>query len=351
MPQSSTPGVELTGLAQSENYIVNIVTVDHCLRQTPPPPTPFKFRLDDNQPPSAPILGTPTTDGHDVFLSWTPSTDNVAVDDYKVYPGTTLVGRTPGTTFEDSNLPDATTFNYFIVATDTAGNPSSHSTVISATTKDMTPPTAPGGFTGRPNVGSTFTLTWNAASDNVKVTGYRVTRTGTGTAMTTNVTGTSYIDRNVPAGSYTWSVQAYDAAGLLSSPRTCTGISNGTPKATAASQLRVIKSKGVLAVKVGRKSGQRVVLVFKLKQPFARAVLHLHVISGKAKVRVSLPAGSGRNTPGKRLGQKTSKKGVLKIKIGPMKAQTLRLVITAQGGLVTIAGPGGADAPTIMNAS
>ncbi len=188
VPQSSTPGVELTGLAQSENYIVNVVSVDHCLRQSAAPPTPFKFRLDDNQPPSAPILNPPTTDGHDVFLSWTPSTDNVAVDDYKVFRGTTLVGRTPGTTFEDSNLPDATPYSYYVVATDTAGNASPRSTVISATTKDMTPPTAPGGFTGRPNVGSTFTLTWNAASDNVKVTGYRVTRTGTGTAMTTNVT-------------------------------------------------------------------------------------------------------------------------------------------------------------------
>ena len=34
-----------------------------------------------------------------------------------------------------------------------------------------------------------------------------------------------------------------------------------------------------------------------------------------------------------------------------MKVQTLRLVITAQGGLVTIAGMGGAKAPTIVNGS
>ena len=224
VPQSSMPGVELTGLAQSENYTVNVVTVDHCLRQSPPPPTPFKFRLDDNQAPSAPILGTPTSDGHDVFLSWTPSSDNVAVDDYKIYRGSTLVGRTPGTTFVDSNLPDATPFTYYVVATDTAGNPSARSTVVSSTTKDMTPPSAPGGFTGHPNIGSTFTLTWNAATDNVKVAGYRVSRAptvgGGGTVLNNVTTGLSYVDKNVPAGSYTWSVQAYDAAGNFSTVRT-----------------------------------------------------------------------------------------------------------------------------------
>ena len=358
VPQSSTPGVELTGLAQSENYTVNVVTVDHCLRQSAPPPTPFKFRLDDNQPPSQPVLGTPTTDGHDVFLSWTPSTDNVAVDDYKVYRGSTLVGRTPGTTFVDSNLPDATAFNYYVVATDTAGNPSLRSTVVSAMTKDMTPPSAPGGFIGHPNVGSTFTLTWNAATDNVKVAGYRVTRTvgngssgSNGTVIFNVTSGTSYIDKNVPAGSYTWSVQAYDAAGNFSVSRQWSGTSNGSPKATAASVLKVIKSKGVLRVKVGGKSGQRLLLSFRLMQPFTHAFLHLRVLGGKAKVRVSLPAGSGRNTPGKRLGERPAKKGVLKIPLGTMKIQTLRLVITAQGGLVTIAGMGGAKAPTIVNGS
>jgi hypothetical protein len=352
VPQSSTPGVELTGLAQSENYTVNVVTVDHCLRQSAPPPTPFKFRLDDNQPPSAPILGTPTSDGHDVFLSWTPSSDNVAVDDYKIYRGSTLVGRTPGTTFVDSNLPDATPFNYYVVATDTAGNPSARSTVVSTTTKDMTPPSFPGSVTGHPNGGGSVTLTWNAASDNVKVAGYRVTRTTGNLTVITNVASvTSYTDKTVPAGLNTWSVQAYDAAGNYSGARSWSGSFIGSPKATAASQLKVIKSKGVLAVKVGRKSGQRLELTFKLAQPFARAVLHLRVLSGKAKVRVSLPAGSGRNTPGRSLGQKTSKRGVLKISIGTMKAGTLRLVITTQGGLVTIAGPGGASAPTIMNRS
>jgi Fibronectin type III domain len=348
VPQSSTPGIELKGLAQSEGYVVNVVAVDHCNRHGPSPTTPFVFRLDDNQPPSAPVMNTPTSDGHDVFLSWAPSTDNVAVDDYKIYRGTTLVGRTPGTTFEDSNLPDATTFNYYVVATDTAGNPSPRSTVSMATTKDMTPPTAPG--TPQASVsGGTVTLRWTAASDNVRVAGYRVTLD---TTVVANVTsGTTYVAKNVAPGNHTWYVQAFDAAGNISSVRSTTAISNGSPKATAASALKVVKSKGVIAVRVGGTSGARIVLSFKLKQSFTRAVLHLRVLSGKAKVRVSLPSGSGRTTAGKRLGERAAKKGVLKVPIGAQKGGTLRLVVTALGGLVKIAGKGGAKAPTIMNVS
>jgi hypothetical protein len=348
VPQSSAPGVTLTGLSGSENYVVNVVTVDHCQRSSPPPVAPFKFRVADSDPPSAPVLASPTADGHDVFLSWTASSDNVAVDDYKVYRGTTLVGRTPGTTFEDSNLPDATAFNYYVVATDTAGNPSARSAVVSVTTKDMSPPTAPSGL-GLTVSGGAVTLKWSPSTDNVKVAGYRVSRDG---ALIANVTsGTSYLDKTASAEAHQWTVQAYDAVGNVSRGTTIGATTNGTPKATAASRLKVVKSKGVLQVRVGGKSGTRIVLSFDLQQSFSRAVLHLRVLSGKAKVRISLPAGSGRTTAGKRLGQRAAKKGILKIPIGTQKAGTLRLVVTAQGGLVTIAGKGGAKAPTIMSAS
>ncbi len=177
----------------------------------------------------------------------------------------------------------------------------------------MTPPSFPGSVTGHPSGGS-VTLTWNAATDNVKVAGYRVQPQRHAHRQRTS--GTSFTDKNVPAGTYTWSVQAYDAAGNYSGERMYIGTSNGSPKATAASRLKVVKSKGVLAVRVGGKSGQRLVLLFKLTQPFSRAVLHLRVLGGKAKVRVSLPAGSGRTTAGKRLGERPARKGVLKIPIG-----------------------------------
>ena len=77
---------------------------------------------------------------------------------------------------------------------------------------DTTPPSAPGALTAS-GVGQTqLTLNWGAASDNVAVTGYRVTRNGT--ALPGTVTGLSFTDTGLtPGTSYSYTVQALDAAG------------------------------------------------------------------------------------------------------------------------------------------
>jgi hypothetical protein len=126
---------------------------------------------------------------------------------------------------------------------------------------------------------------------------------------------------------------------------------------TKASHVTVVKSKGTKVFVVGGSSGARIVLLFQLKQPFARAVVRLQVlkagVTGKAvpKVRVSLPAGSGRTTPGKRLGERIAKKGTISIPVGHMKAGPLRLVVTATGGTLTLSGSGSTHAPMIVSGS
>jgi chitinase len=63
---------------------------------------------------------------------------------------------------------------------------------------------------------SQVALAWNAATDNVKVTGYRVFRNGVRIA---DVTNTSYKDTAVTTGAtYTYTVAALDAAGNVSTP-------------------------------------------------------------------------------------------------------------------------------------
>jgi hypothetical protein len=132
--------------------------------------------------------------------------------------------------------------------------------------------------------------------------------------------------------------------------RTASATTNGPgPTATKASALTLVHAKGVMRVRIGGKTGARMVLAFKLGQQFAPAVLRLQVLSGKATLRVSLPSGTGRTTPGKRLGQKAAKKGTVLIPIGVMHPQTLRVVLTTtKGGLVTLAGPKGSKAPMIV---
>ncbi len=83
---------------------------------------------------------------------------------------------------------------------------------------DTTKPSIPGGLTATASVGQ-VALNWNASTDNVGVTGYRIYRGGTqiGTVGTT----TSYTDTSVAANTaYSYTVRAEDAAGNLSDPST-----------------------------------------------------------------------------------------------------------------------------------
>ena len=59
-----------------------------------------------------------------VSLSWSASTDNVAVTGYDVYRGGTLMGRTSSTsaTYTDSTVAPSTSYVYTVDAVDGAGN-------------------------------------------------------------------------------------------------------------------------------------------------------------------------------------------------------------------------------------
>ena len=348
VPQSSQPQLQLSGLSPNVTYVVNVNAVDRCGRLSPQTP-PFTFIVNDQTPPSVPTgLATSLTgDGTSVHLSWAPSTDNVQVGEYNVLRNGQKIWTTSGTTFDDTGLPQATTFTYRVVAVDTSGNPSAPSAPKQITTRDLTPPGPVLNLHASPRSNGAVTLTWGAATDNVPggVAGYQVSRNG---HLLATVTGTTYVDSGAPAGTNEWEVVAVDAAGNPSVVRTYSLVTNGPgPKATKASTLRLVP--GVMRVRIGGKTGARILLSFKLTQQFAPAVLRVRVLSGKATLRVSLPTGTGRTAAGKRLGQKAAKKGTVLIPIGTMHPQTLRVVLTTtKGGVVTLAGPKGSNAPTIV---
>jgi chitodextrinase len=345
VPQSSQPQLQLTGLSPSVTYAVNVNAVDRCGRLSPQTP-PFTFVISDQRPPTVPAnLGASLIgDGTSVHLTWAPSTDDVQVGEYNVLRNGQKVWTTAGTSFDDTGLPQATTFTYRVVAVDTSGNPSAPSAAKVITTRDLTPPGPPGNVHATTKAG-VVTLTWGAASDNVGVAGYQVSRNG---RLLGTVTGTTYVDASAPAGTNEWEVVAVDAAGNQSPVRTCTLDTKGAgPQATKASALSFVP--GVKRVRIGGRAGARVVLSFKLGQQFTPAVLRVQVLSGKATLRVSLPLGPGSRTAGKRLGQKAAKKGTVLIPIGNMHPQVLRVVLTTtKGGLVTLAGPKGSKAPMIV---
>jgi uncharacterized repeat protein (TIGR03806 family) len=78
---------------------------------------------------------------------------------------------------------------------------------------DTTAPTTPGTPSATVVSSSRIDLTWAASTDNVGVSGYRIYRNGSTTALVT-VTATSHSDTTVAASTaYTYTVRAFDAAG------------------------------------------------------------------------------------------------------------------------------------------
>ncbi|MFN2470280.1 MAG: hypothetical protein ABR583_04690 [Gaiellaceae bacterium] len=92
---------------------------------------------------------------------------------------------------------------------------------------DTTPPTVPESFGGQVLEGPQVKLNWTASTDNVGVTGYRVSRSGAQLASTTAL---SSVDAAPPAGkAVAYEVRAYDAAGNLSAAATTSVIVPSTP--------------------------------------------------------------------------------------------------------------------------
>ena len=97
----------------------------------------------DTIPPTAPPgLSATAVSSSQINLSWTASTDNVAVVGYDVFRGGTQVGAPSGTSFQDTGLSGATTYTYAVRARDAAGNVSP----LSATTTATTPGATGGSF-------------------------------------------------------------------------------------------------------------------------------------------------------------------------------------------------------------
>jgi chitodextrinase len=170
----------------------------------------------DTQAPTVPTgLTANATSSSQISLSWNASTDNVGVTGYMIYRnGSYLKEVTTGTSTIDSGLAPSTQNCYQVSAIDAAGNESTRSTetcAIAPATSDTQAPTVPTGLTANATSSSQISLSWNASTDNVGVTGYRVYRGGT--FLKTVATGTSTIDSGLsPSTSYCYQVSAIDAA-------------------------------------------------------------------------------------------------------------------------------------------
>ena len=186
------------GLAPSTDYRYRVRAADAATNLSPYSAIATATTAADTTPPTAPTgLSATAAGATQANLSWTASSDNVDVTEYRVErcagAGCTnfaQVGTPTGTSFSDAGLAPSTDYRYRVRAADAATNLSPYSVIATATTAaDTTPPTAPTGLSATAAGATQANLSWTASSDNVGVTEYRVERCAERAARTSPRSG------------------------------------------------------------------------------------------------------------------------------------------------------------------
>ena len=234
---TSATGFTFPGLTCGTSYPLDVEAFDAAgntsLRQSIIAAT---AACPDTTPPSTPFAFTTTSaTTTSIATSWTASTDNVAVAGYHVFRDGLNVATTSVTSFTFAGLACGTSHTLAVEAFDAAGNLSVR-TSISATASacpDLTPPSTPTAFAATGVTTTSITTSWTASTDNVAVAGYNVFRNGL-LAATTSVAGFAFA--GLPCGtSHTLAVEAFDAAGNISTRPSITATTSACPDTTPPS--------------------------------------------------------------------------------------------------------------------
>ncbi len=190
-----------------------------------PLPSPSPIPAVDTTAPTVPTdLSASSVSSSQINLTWTASKDNVGVSRYIIYRNGAHVATSVSTSYSDTNLLASTTYAYTISAYDLVGNNSAQSASATAKTTaplDVTTPTVPHNLSAAAVSSSQIVLAWNASTDNVGVTGYKIFRESMQIATSAVA---AYSDNNLLASTnYTYMVLAYDAAGNSSAQSASVG--------------------------------------------------------------------------------------------------------------------------------
>ena len=185
-------------------------------------PVPNAAAGADKAPPSTPenlrVLSATQTS---LILVWDASTDDVAVEGYKVWFGQPTHGKpldreppvkTPEAQFKATQLACGQSYQVEVVAYDRANNLSEalKSVVSTSPCVDDQPPSAPTGLQQIAASATSATLAWSPSTDNVAVAGYSLSRVGIELGTTSE---TSYSFSGLSCGkTYAVAVRSFDVA-------------------------------------------------------------------------------------------------------------------------------------------
>ena len=191
----------------------------------------------DTEPPTIPtgVVATAISNS-EIALTWNASSDNIGIlgyfvescagagcTDFRPYPYSSRSVSTGSPFLTWTNLLPGTSYSFRLKATDASRIFSGYSAVVTAVTlgADTIAPTIPTNLTAKVVSNSRIDLAWNASTDNVAVTGYRVERCQGSGCVTFELIGTptstSFSDiGRTPNTVYRYRVRANDQANLFS---------------------------------------------------------------------------------------------------------------------------------------
>lgn len=179
-------------------------------------------------PPSKPkdllakiLESTSEPSSKNVELTWSPSIDDKGINEYTIYRNGIEIGRTVERSFQDT-VPSTSgiQYEYKVQAVDIEGNSSeeSDSVNIKMTEFDSVAPEKSDLQLNIPDIhGKDIALKWTESSDDNGISTYQIFR-GTERIAVVNHLTTTFVDKDVPAGTYNYTVRAADSYGNLSEP-------------------------------------------------------------------------------------------------------------------------------------
>jgi endonuclease I/chitodextrinase len=166
---SSNLTATITGLSASTVYSFYVIAKDAAVNSSPASTIvngTTTIVIPDMEIPTTPnnlaVIGSSSST---VSLSWTASTDNIGVTSYDVYVNSTFKTTVSGTTAIVNGLTPVTTYTFYVVAKDAAGNSSNQSNAIDGTTTIISSSCANESFENIPAAASSYGIqTWTGDS-------------------------------------------------------------------------------------------------------------------------------------------------------------------------------------------
>ena len=216
----------VSGLASGTTFSFYVIATDASGNLSPQSNVVQATTTTDTQAPTAPTnLAVNATSSNSASLSWTASTDNIAVTGYAIYVNGTFYSTVTGTMATVSGLSPSTTYSFYVIATDAANNVSPQSNTATGTT---TAPPPAGGSCGTEDF---TTIPANASN--------YAARTWTNNGITWNATD-ARTDQTINGR----------ALMIRNGNLTSSNIANGIQSLTLTTQLKFSDSPGTLTVLV-----------------------------------------------------------------------------------------------------